>query len=217
MEILTTIVKSYVIPALPLIPLLIGLLKFKQLSTAQKWLVAWMGMCLLLWGVGHVMSIIWGSNLPAFHVYVCAEFCFLVTVYREGIDRFISKKGYLYLLGGFTALFLLNGIWGMGFRKMPSITLSLEALTVISFSFIYFAGVFREMKVTHLEREFMLWFSTGNLLFFSGNSLLYIFSAYISQQSYEVAHQIWGIRSGLLIFIYLMYTIALLCKEKTPH
>ena len=171
---------------------------------------------LILWFIGHVSRVLWETNLPAFHLYVWVEFCFLIQIYQKGLARFAPRTLFLGIMAAFTLLFVVNGVWINGFSNMPSLTLTVETLTLIGMTFLYFVKIFQEMRIVQLERQFMFWFSAGNLLFFSMNSLLYIFSSFVNQQATEVALQIWGIRAALLIFIYLMYTIALLCKETDP-
>lgn len=199
--------------AVPALPLAVAGIRFGKLSAPQKWLFALLAFTLLSNIASDQVARAGFPNFWIFHIYVLVDFALLTLVLRELLPRKLTRGA----IGTFSALALFFLLWDSGWKGLPSVTMGLEALWMVGLAFLYFWKVYREMKILRLEKQFLFWASTGNLLYFSGNLLLFIFSNYVIGQSPALAIQIWMANVALIFLRNLFYTIALLWKDPAPN
>ena len=199
----------YLALAVPAIPFVVAGIRFARLSTPQKWLFLLLGFTLLSNSASQLLPEFDLPNLWIFHIYVLVDFALLTLVFRE----LVPKRLAIGAISLFTTMGIFLLFWNGGWKGLPSVTMGVEAFWMVFLTFWYFWKVYREMKILRLERQFLFWFGTGNLLYFSGNLLLFIFSNYIIGQSPTLAIQIWMANVVLTFLRILFYTIALAWKD----
>jgi hypothetical protein len=203
------VILSYFALFIPAVPLGVALVRRRALSAEQWWLVALAAWTLLTGLLGEWIAFREGNNLWVFHLFFPVELTLMLMVYA----RFVRPLIRILIGGGFAAFSVVNVIFLQSADSIPSIPMTLECLPMIGLSILFFWTSFREMKLTRLERHPLLWISTGNLVYFAGNLFFFIFSHYILQQDRFVFLEIWNLNCLLLILRYLMYAIALLCRN----
>ncbi len=166
----------------PGLPLLLALIRFRALSQSQKWLLLLLFLTLLLQWIGDQVGLVYQNNAAVFHLYVWVEFSLVAMIYRNELSRLLPflGKGIPILIAAFTLLSLADLIFLNGPLRVPTYARPTEIILIILFGFTYFSLIYKEMKVLFLERQFLFWFTAGNLLFFSFNLLPYFFSNYIN-------------------------------------
>jgi hypothetical protein len=66
-----------------------------------------------------------------------------------------------------------------------------------------------------LEHEPMFWVSTGLLLYFSGNVLIFLSSNAVLHLSLEISRNVWAVHALLYTFLNIFYVVAL-CVTPRP-
>ncbi len=195
----------------PSIPLLIGLIRIRSLSTNQKWLLLLLAMMLLIQWIGDLVAITYKNNNPVFHAYCWLEFALIAMVYRKELGRMFPalKTGIIALVGAFTLLSLADLLFLNGPLQAPTYARTTEIILVLLLGFTYFGLVYREMKIVFMERHFLFWFTTGNLLFFSFNLLTYFLTNMLVINYPEIAFFFYPFHSTTVILLNLFYAIAL--------
>ncbi len=154
--------------------------------------------------------------MPFFHLYILVEGVVLMRVFASFLSPFISKKAIYASAAAFIVIWTINVLLYDGFKGYPTYILVVKGVILIILAVSWFVKVQREKKVQHPEKLFAFWLSTGVLLFFSGNMLLFIFSNFIFTQERHVFIALWGTHAILVILLYLIYTIAFIWARKNP-
>lgn len=148
------------------------------------------------------------SNGPLYHIFGPFLFAFLWQIFADYLVP--GKKGLLrwWPVILYAVLALANAIWGDGFNSFPTITVGLYSFAGIIFCVTYFFSLLRHPSVFYLERLPMFWVSTGFLIYFAGNALLWAGLSFIT---YDRAFfsSIYRINGVVTIFLNLTLTIAI--------
>lgn len=207
-----------------IVPLLIGGIRFRHLSFAQRLLVA----TVLMGIVAEVASLLvmeledWTNNMPVFHLYVVGEYCLLTSIFFFGKKGLLSALHYRILMGGFLLFAGLSAIFFQGIWEVNSLVRSLESILLIFLALWYFHQTLQRLDTPNLAGSFSFWFATAVLLYFVANLLLFIYSSSIIEERWEsetdpsIFQVVWSMFNFMNLLLYLLYTIALLCKEPLP-
>lgn len=199
----------------PLLPALVTFVYWSQYTTMKRWFSAMIWTIAVHSTASYTYALTFQSNnMPFFHVYILMECLFLLVLFHLMQSRKESRTSWILLGAGFTLIWLYNIFWGDGIWGYPSYIHALEALLLIGCSLHWFAQLLREKKVKNPIRTFGFWTSTGVLIYFSGNLVLFFFSTFVAQQSGPVFDAIWGVHAILSILLYLIYTVAVLWGSK---
>ena len=109
-------------------------------------------------------------------------------------------------------------MWGVVTKpfEFPDLFRTVESLVLIGFSVLFFFNALRYLEVKRIERTFPFWISGAVLLYFTGNLLLNIFGSYIAETSDKVYYTVWTIHTIFNMILYILYGVALLCKDPIP-
>lgn len=160
--------------------------------------------------------------MPIVHTYTLVEFCLLVSVYYHGKPGLLSKKVYLSLLISFILLAVGNAVFYQGLLKGNSLVRSIEGIILIGLALYYFFDLLRRLDTPNPEKTFMFWVSIAMLIYFGGNILIFIYFNQIqsiglqSDYAKDLMLQIGFIGYILNIFLYTLYSIALVCRKSKP-
>ena len=196
-----------------LLPVLVAYLKKTQLSKAQRLLALMLGIVAANQLVAFALRKFVGTtNLPLYHFYTLIESVLLLMVLQFRLKALLNPRFFTtlaILLGGFT---IGNAIFIQGLFTLPTYSRTAEASVMVLLTGVYFYQVTSEMKIRQLERSFWFWLNSGLMVYFAGNLLLFIFSNILAQD--EVLHYaLWSIHAFFNIMLYIVYSIALLCKD----
>jgi hypothetical protein len=193
----------------------IGLKRFRKLGPSQRYLLALTLLALLMEVIIRILAHYKQSNLFLAPVDTVIEFTFLGLIYRRelqpaGISRLIPL-----LIVGFVLGSALSYSPQFDNPQFSPVQHFIESLLVLTFVGIYFhREINRQVFIRRLEREPILWISTGLLLYFLGNILIFLTSNYVLNQSKELSIRVWAIHALLYIFLNVMYAIALWLPER---
>jgi hypothetical protein len=197
------------VPALILIPLAIGALRFRHLAVASRRVWYY----LLLTGLFEFASLVlWFrqiNNVALVHLYTLIEFT-IISLYFYAVFRVRSRRHIvLIVLAVFALACVLNSLFLQPLQTFPSNTRSLEVLLICAYCFFYF---FERLKESgpgkQAERQGYDWFAAGLLLYFSSSIFLWLFGQEFRQYSF-------AIRNAFMIIMYVLLAIGFIrCKKE---
>lgn len=213
-EILTNITKWAQLA--PLSPLVVGAIRFRKLSFAQQFFTGFLLLIALNQLAAAIVSDVFlMSNLPLYHLYILMEGICVFWLYSKRFknSQQINKK-VVWGIVGFASIVLVNGVFIQGIFALPNWSRSLESILVIGVSLYYFYFIFKEGKVQYLDRSFWFWMSSGLLIYFTSNLMLFIFTNMLTNRDDQLFLGVWSIHAVLNMVLYGFYTIALLCPDQ---
>ncbi|MEM7372759.1 MAG: hypothetical protein AAF587_29330 [Bacteroidota bacterium] len=202
------------------IALLVGSIRFRQLSPAQR-LLSLLVMLSVLSEV-LVSTKIFTNNMPIFHLYTVGEFCLIVSIFYVGRKDFLPKTIFRILIASFLLVAFGNVLLYQSIWEMNSLSSSIEGIVLVGLALWYFYDLLERLDMPNLGKSFMFWFATGVLLFFVSNLLFFVFSSSIvasqwqTENGQEIVLVIWPMFTFMNILLYLIFSIALICKDSIP-
>lgn len=209
-------------PFFVLLPLIIGHIRFDPRSIERSLLLLVIELAALSEILMAIFAKVFRNNMPVVHFYTLLEFCLLISIFHFSNKAFGSKKLYILILGGIIGVFIGNVLLYQGIWEGNSFMRSIEGVAMIVASLYYFFDLLKRLDTPNPGQTFSFWISIAMLVYFGGNLLLFIYFNKIqdigaqSTHAKELMLQIGLIGYILNIFLYSLYSIALLCKKSKP-
>jgi hypothetical protein len=205
-----------IVPFSILLPIVIGMIKYKVLSGSAKLLLLYLIISALFTGIALLVGRYYHmNNMPVTHLFTIIEFVILVAYYRK-ISEPVRKNSFYYLLIClFVLLCIVNALFFQSIYTYNSYTKSIEAIICILFALNYFAAIAAGSPSKKPVTQPDFYFNAGFFLYFSGAFMLFVFSNFIiSNLSLHNFLIIWTIHAALVLLMYLFFSTAfLLCKK----
>lgn len=205
-----------VVPLSILLPLLISVLKYRQLSVSAK-LIHWYTIVSAVFtGASLLISRHYHQNsMPVSHLFTVVELAIIVLFYKKLMEAGEKSKAYYYIILVFTVVCVINALFFQSIYTYNSYTKSIEAIICILFAMKYFATIASGTSSIKIIAQPDFYFNAGFFLYFSGAFMLFIFSNFIvSNLSKPDFMIIWTIHASLVLLMYLFFSTAfLLCKK----
>ncbi|MFT6000219.1 MAG: hypothetical protein ACI81P_002680 [Neolewinella sp.] len=196
-----------------LVPLFVGLLFRRFQSRKHRAIIAFAGFSFLMEHVStdHDLNHLFSpdTNSPWYHLGVPVLFFLLTRFYRVYLR---GSAGYYLewvLPVVFSLLVVGLAIYDDGFYKFPSIPVGIYSLTGMILSGGYFIYLLRSLAVKRLELDPLFWVSTGFLLYYSGNFLLWLGLNLLTYDR-NFFDSIYRINGVLTIILNGLFVLALL-------
>jgi len=154
-------------------------------------------------------------NMPLYHLYLLVEAPALLWLYCFRLQGNPVAKVLPWAAGGFVLVLLVNIALQKSWGDLPSIPRTIEGVLMCVLALVYFRHVFQERKVKYLAKSFWFWLSSGLFLYFSGNLMLFMFTNLLLPLEDELFYGAWAIHGVLNFMLYAVYSIALLCRDRT--
>lgn len=200
----------------PLAPLIVGMVRYKKCSSAQQfftWFLLFVGLNQLVATI--ISDVYLKPNLPLYHLYILIEGVCIFILYSKRFKHLQwVNENMRWVIGGYALMVLINGFFVQGIFVIPNWSRSLESILVIGISIYYFNFIFKEGKIKYLDRSFWFWMSSGLLIYFSSNLMLFVFTNMLTNRNDQLFLGVWSIHAVLNFVLYGFYTIALLCQDQ---
>lgn len=211
----TTPLLVYISTGAVLPPLVAALVQWKRLNVLER-KIGWLlivntlvqGLALLL---GDVFQV---NNMPLYHVYLVVEFNLLFGIYFYGVFNNQEQNRWKTMAAVSFLVLLGNGLFIEPWTTFPSYLRTLEALLATTLAIKYFITKLRGVDAKPLANDPAFWLSTGVLLYYTTNLLLFMYGKVLPHQP-DVFRHTWLIHGYLNILLYSLYTFAMLCRKKT--
>lgn len=189
---------------------LVGLVRYRRLGRTQRYLLVLVLLALAMEITSRAVMRYQRSNLFLAPIDTVLEFSMLALLYRRAL-----RPGRLSrLIPGVAVLFVLGSALTYSPRldtaQFSPVQHFLESVLVLVFVGAYFYREINRPVITRrLERAPVFWVSSGLLLYFLSNLLIFLSSNYVLHRSVTLSRQVWAIHALLYIFLNTLYTIAL--------
>lgn len=204
---------AVIVPWSILLPILIGILKYKILPQSLKLILGYLIFTAIVNAISIILARVFHvNNMPVTHFYTLVEFVIIVFWYRNVLE--VSKKSspFNLLIILFSLLCFINVFFFQSIFSYNSYTRSLEAIICIFFGLNYFAKIALE---ENKKNKSVLAINCGIFLYFSGAFILFIFSnLLISNLAKSDFLVVWNIHATLVLLMYTLFSIGfILCKK----
>lgn len=192
-----------VAPGSILIPIFIGLLKYKIVERAPRLLLYY----LVISGLINVTAIIvrsyYGNNLPLLHLYTIVEAVFILGYFRSIFIEPLIKRALLIIIIFFPIICILNFSFLQSIYSFNTYTRPLEAILITFFCLFYlYKSGFKENWL----KEPISWFNMGILIYFPVACVIFITSNYFTASSNAALKtMVWNVHAALVLLMYLFW------------
>ena len=195
----------------------VGVLRYRRLETTRRYLVWLSWLALLVTAVAAWFASHHRPNLFLAPIDTAIEFTLLGLMYRRALAP-LAVARYVPLGIG---LFLL-GTAGSYVPRLDTVQFSpvqhfIESMAMLALAIGYLWLLLRPpLTLAPLEREPMFWVSAGAVLYFAGNSLIFLTSNLTLFYSRELSLTVWAIHALLYSFLNGFYIVALCVNPQPP-
>lgn len=195
---------------------LIGIVRYRYLNAAYKYLLALLITTLLLECAGRIFAITLYTSYPAYHILLPLQ----VLLYTQIYSMLIFHKPQLNLLFAVIAaicilLFLFNSLYVQSpLASMPSNGIALLSLVTVLYSLFLFYNMLQFPSENHLFRQPVFWFNSGNLIFYCITFFIFGFFNPVHKVSARLPEWQYTTIWVCNIILYSFYGIALLLDQK---
>jgi hypothetical protein len=153
-------------------------------------------------------------TVPVYNISTTIEVVYYLWVFREILKKVLQKKILLLAMIGYPVISLIDLLFIQQPGNFHSVSYAIGCLLIILFSIIYFYDLFTNPKAIILHNEPAFWITTGLLLFYSVSFPLFVSTNLMKFFSSVLAKNVDYILIVLNVFLYLLFSIAFLCRIK---
>lgn len=154
------------------------------------------------------------STTLLFNLASTIEITFYLWILRSIVRGGILKKILLILIVLYPILSFADILFIQGKEDFHSIGYALGCLLIVFFSIMFFYQLFAKPKAVILAKEPDFWICTGLLLFYSVTFPLFASANLMKSFPPILANNVQYILIVLNVFLYLLFSIAFLCRIK---
>jgi hypothetical protein len=207
---------AVIVPLSILLPLVIGIIKYRKLSGSARLIIWYLIISALFTGISLLISRHYHQNsMPVGHLFTVIEMAMIIFFYKKILSDGKKNSSYRIVIILFTILCILNALFFQSIYTYNSYTKSIEAIICILFAMNYFAAIASDNSSGKILTQPDFYFNAGFFLYFSGAFMLFVFSNFIitnlSLHSFLI---IWTIHAALVLLMYILFSTGfLLCKK----
>lgn len=188
--------------------LISGLIRYKFLKGGIKWIFWFVVFGTVMQLLSRAIIPLLKTNLPLMHLYVPIKFFLLSMAYRHFLDGFLNKK----VIYGITIIVIsysvINSLFIQSiYNQFPNFVRAICIFILAVYAMLWFLKSLREMKITSLRAEPIVWINTGALIYFSGSFFIFILSNIILKQFNNLLLYSFRFSSFLMILFYFLIAI----------
>jgi hypothetical protein len=148
------------------------------------------------------------TNLPGMHVYVPIKFFLFSMAYRHFLDGFLNKKVIYGIMIIVISYSVINSLFIQSiFQQFPNFVRAICVFILAVYAMLWFLKSLREMKITSLRAEPIVWINTGAIIYFSGSFFIFILSNLFLEHSRDILSYSFRVSSFLMALFYILIAI----------
>ena len=196
---------------------IVGVVRFKKMTTPFKLLAIWLVIDLILDAGGNRLCIaIYKNNALLIHVETIVEFVFFAMVYYFLLRKTWAKKMVLGSIIALSVFFVVNGLVLQPFtRTFPTYVIMPAEILYVIFAVLLFKQMLQYPIQINIIKQSIFWFNTAILFFsttmFSIFSLFNYYAQHVSREGMAVVLYFWY---GADIIFSVLICIAILNENK---
>ena len=197
-----------------ILPLGLGVFKWKHLSFKLKILSAYLLLSLLTDIVTLQLAINSINNLSLLYVFTVLEFSLFSTIYHK-IYRSLRLKRIIIIIAMFFLGLVIVNLYKEGIGSYATAPRTVESIIFTTYSIIYFYQILSGSFVFKVEKDAMFWFNGSILVYFAGLLLFFSLSSYILEHaSIDMQRILFTTPAILNIVQKLLFTIAIWVSQR---
>lgn len=142
------------------------------------------------------------------------EICFYLWILMSIIENKSIKRSLLVCEIFYPIICISDIYFYQKLNGFHTITYALGCFLIILFSIIYFYQLFAKPKAIILTKEPAFWICTALLLFYSVTFPMFVFVNFMKDFPPIIANNLQYLIIVLNVFLYLLFSIAFLCRIK---
>lgn len=164
--------------------------------------------------IGSYLSSVDRNNLYIYNFFSVFEFCFYLVVISLIINSPKAKQVIRVSAFAYLIISVTNILFFQGMNTLHTITYSLGCLVIVAACIYYFFELFRLPKSVKLIKNPAFWICSGLMFFYCCGFPLF---AFVNLWSQWMINSFDSIITILNIFLYSLFTIALLCSKTQKY
>jgi hypothetical protein len=201
--------QGYIVPASTLLPIVAGIVYYKQIAKPLHTLLAYLCIALMINIAGITMANHHINNLPLLHFYTMFELVFVMLYYKHAFADKKLDKWIVPIMVIYPIYCVINFTFFQSIYQFNTYTRPLEAIIIIIFSGIYLAGQEHTEEQRAAKRPGRL-VAGAFLLYFCSSLFQFIFSNVVSHMaSKPIKHLIWNLHATFVLIMYVIFYMAI--------
>ena len=192
-----------------LLPIFVGLIRYRRLSVPMKWVVLAFITYFLKDSVALMYSLRKESNLYLYNLQSFFEIAVVALIYSFSMPK--QAKQILWLAGGC----LVVNVFFYSNQEISAGNLTIARLFIIVVVLLYLTHVLNEAVIRNIMRHDMFWLSAGLLLYAAGTFFVFLFGNYLFDVSTsdETFDFYWSLQEIIFIIFCVLAAIGLRFSE----
>lgn len=195
---------TYIVPLSILIPILLGILIFKNAKTGPRLLLYYLIASGLINSFALVLIAYRKTNLPLLHLYTIVEAVLILSYFRTLFVDALIKKLLLYITILFPLLCIINFSFIQSIFTFNTYTRPLEAILITFFCLLY---LYKSGFTENFINKPTSWFNIGILMYFPVVCIIFILSNYMVFVTKNKAMNsiVWNFHAAMSMVMYLAW------------
>lgn len=187
--------------------LISGLIRYKYLTGGIKWIFWFVVFGTVMQLLSRAMIPVFKTNLPGMHVYVPIKFFLFSMAYRHFLDGFLNKKVIYGIAITFISYSVINSLFFQSIYLFPNFVRAIGIFILAVYAMLWYLKTLREMKITSLRSDPVVWINTGAIIYFSGSFFIFILSNLFLEHSRVILGYSFRVSSFLGNLNYILIAI----------
>ncbi|MBS4063908.1 MAG: hypothetical protein KGZ74_05080 [Chitinophagaceae bacterium] len=196
------------------VPLIIALLKYKQLGAEYLLLFYYLLVSFFTNAAAITLAESGVNNLPLLHLFTLVEGVLLLFFYQKNLTHVLNKYLFLLLAALFVVFCLINSLFIQALYTFNTYSRSAEAVLIIFLALTCFYTSLGENNRENWNKQPLILINIGLLLYFSSSLLLFLFSQVLLANQ-EINIIVWVIHATIVMIMYFFFAWAFLQYKKT--
>ncbi len=164
-----------------LIPIIAGLIHYKNLNKPFKRLVWFFMFCAFIEIGASTLVQIFHNSMPLLHFFTLVEFCMFTYMY---VYFYTIKTKYYYItIAVFFLIALMDALFINTIYKFNSLTRSIESITLVLAALFFYYSNIKSKHPVSIYTQPMYWFSTATMVYFSVNFFMFMMMSFFQSNN----------------------------------
>jgi len=194
---------SIIVPLSILLPIIIGLIKYKSANQSARLLLYYLIISALINLSALILIQYRMRNLPLLHLYTIVETTFILSYFRTIFESPLIKKALLILTVLFPIICIINFGFFQSIFTFNTYTRPLEAILITFFCMLY---LYKSGFTENWLNKPVNWFNIGILIYFPVACVIFILSNYLTTSPNKAMNtMVWNLHATLVLIMYLIW------------
>ncbi len=195
---------SVIVPLSILLPIIIGLIKYKSANKSARLLLYYLIISALINLSALILIQYRMRNLPLLHLYTIVETTFILSYFRTIFVSPLIKKALLILTVLFPIICIVNFGFFQSIFTFNTYTRPLEAILITFFCMLY---LYKSGFTENWLNKPINWFNIGILIYFPVACTIFILSNYLTSSMNKTMNtMVWNLHGTLVLMMYVIWS-----------